>query len=55
MRTRKVIYADYGMVLTDGKHYGKQIFLSEDSSPYDYWEITEEEYESILRKNEETI
>ena len=53
MKIRKIIYADEGKVLTDGEIYGKYIFLSEGSSEYDFYEIPEEEYEEIIRKQEE--
>ena len=29
MKTRTIIYADEGKILTDGEIYGKQIFLAE--------------------------
>lgn len=48
MKTRKVIYADDGYVLTDGEIYGKQIFLADNVSERYFYEITEEEYENIL-------
>jgi hypothetical protein len=48
MKTRKVIYADDGYVLTDGEIYGRQIFLADDVSDRYFYEITEEEYENIL-------
>ena len=50
MKTRKVIYAEEGMVLTNGKTFGTLIFLGEGDSEYLYYEITEEEYEEILKK-----
>lgn len=57
MKTRKVIYADEGMVLTNGKIYGKQIFLGEGDSECLYYEITEEQYqqhlEEEMRKSED--
>lgn len=52
MKTRKIIYADEGKILTDGKHYGKQIFLAEGVSEYTYHEISEEEYKAILAREE---
>ena len=48
MKTRKVIYADEGKILTNGEIYGKQIFLAEGVSETDFHEITEEEYDNIL-------
>ena len=49
MRSRIVLYADEGMIITDGKDtYGKEIFLAEGISAEDFYEITEEDYEKIL-------
>lgn len=48
MKTRTVIYADEGKVLTDGEIYGVQIFLAEGQSADNFCEITQEEYEAIL-------
>lgn len=47
MKTRTVLYAEEGMILTDGEIYGKQIFLADGSDPATYREITDEEYEAI--------
>ena len=52
MKTRTVIYADEGKVLTDGEIYGTQIFLAEGQSAKDFHEITQEEYENILAYEE---
>lgn len=52
MKTREVLYADEGMVLTDGAHYGKVIFVGEGKSAEDYHEITEAEYEAIMSAEE---
>lgn len=43
MKERIVLYAEEGMVLTDGEHYGKQIFLGEGVSADRYREIPESE------------
>ena len=49
MKIRTVLYADEGMVLTDGKIYGKQVFLAEGMDEARFCEITEEEYIQILK------
>ena len=53
MKTRIIIYADEGKVLTNGEIYGKQIFLSESTSAEDFYEITDEEYADILEQQPE--
>lgn len=47
MKERIVLYADPGMVLTDGETYGKQIFLGDGKSAEDFREITDEEMAAI--------
>lgn len=49
MRTRKIIYADEGKVLTNGTVYGRQIILAHGDNGDAYYEITETEYEEILQ------
>ena len=44
MRTRKVLYADKGKVLTNGEIYGTRIYLAEGQSADDFHEISTEEY-----------
>ena len=55
MKQRVVIYADEGKVLTNGETYGTQIFLAEGEDVNKYYEITTEEYEELLEKEEENI
>lgn len=52
MKSRTVLYAEEGKVLTNGEIYGKQIFLADGVSEYDFYEISEEEYQNILREQE---
>lgn len=52
MNKRVILYADNGKVLTNGTDFGKIIYLAESVSEYTYYEITEEEYEKILEKQE---
>ena len=53
MEKRITLYADDGKVLTNGKNYGKQIHLAIGEKEELYYEITEKEYEEILKEQEE--
>lgn len=48
MADRKTLYADEGMVLTDGTSYGKIIYLAEGVDESVYYSITEAEYEAMV-------
>ena len=52
MKTRTVIYAEDGKILTNGEIYGKQIFLAEGVSENDFHEITDEEYQNIMNEKQ---
>ena len=54
MKTRKVIYADEGKVLTNGTIYGTKIYLAEGQNGEDFYEISEEEYAEIMKAQEES-
>lgn len=54
MKTRKVIYAEDGHVLTNGEIYGRQIFLADGVSEDEFHEITDAEYQKILEEQERT-
>ena len=43
-----VIYADEGMVLTNGELFGKTVILAACADASAYYEITEEEYSAIM-------
>ena len=51
--TRVKLIASEGMILTDGESYGTEIFLAVDGDEKKWHEITEAEYQEILRKQEE--
>ena len=48
MKTKKIIYADEGKILTNGEIYGKQIFLGEGVSEDSFYEISEAEYNALM-------
>lgn len=45
--TRIKLTAAKGKILTNGKTYGREVFLSETDNPENWYEITEEEYKTI--------
>lgn len=53
MKKRLIIYADDGMVLTDGEIYGKEIYLADTAKAEDFQEITQAEYDKILERDNE--
>ena len=53
MTTRLILFAEEGMVLTNGIIYGKEIYLAEGETAENYYEITDKEYEEILKQKEE--
>lgn len=56
MKKMEIIIADEGMYLTNGKTHGSWHKLAEGESADNFREITKEEYEEILRieENEQT-
>ena len=53
--TTTKLTASEGMVLTDGEHYGKEVFLAVDADASVWTEITLEEYEEIKHKELEAM
>lgn len=50
--TRVKLTASEGMVLTDGEHFGKEVFLAEDADSSKWHEITQEEYDKTMEQIE---
>lgn len=53
--TTTVLTASEGNVLTDGDVYGRVIYLGKNRSSDEFTEITEEEYQEIMKKQEEEM
>lgn len=51
----KKLTASSGMVLTNGKAYGTEIYLGKTDSPDNWWEISEAEYEKIIEEEERRL
>jgi hypothetical protein len=52
MKQRITLYADEGMILTDGKSFGRLVHLAVGADASKWHEIAVEEYESILAEQE---
>lgn len=52
MENRKLI-ANEGKILTNGKVYGRIIYLGKNATAENFYEITEEEYEAIQEREVE--
>lgn len=50
MKQTITLYADEGMILTDGKDFGTIIYLAEGEDKDKYREITEEEYQAMTKE-----
>lgn len=48
MKTRTVLHADEGMILTDGTHYGRIVYLAPDDDGSAWHEIPKTEYEENI-------
>lgn len=53
MKTRTIIIAEEGKVITNGTDYGTTIVLAEGADVSAYHEISTEEYEAILAEESE--
>lgn len=50
MKTRTILYADEGKILTDGEIYGSQVFLEENRNASDFYEISQEMYDILMEE-----
>lgn len=55
MNERKVLKATDGMILTNGVNFGREVYLAEGVDENSWYEITEEEYEKIIKEQEEIV
>ena len=55
MKARTTLYAEDGMMLTDGENFGRIVHLAVGADPKAWYEITEEEYEQIIAAISEEI
>ena len=53
--TQTVLTASEGHILTNGTSYGYIVALGVHDSPDNWYEITEEEYQEILKTQEDII
>lgn len=55
MEILRKITASYGMVLTNGETFGKEIYLGVNDSEANWREITDAEYKKIVAEQEAEI
>ena len=55
MKARTTLYAEEGMMLTDGENFGRIVHLAVGADPKAWYEITNEEYERILAEQEREV
>jgi hypothetical protein len=49
MKTKITLIADEGKILTDGKMFGRIVYLGAGADPADYYEIDEAAYEEKMK------
>ena len=52
MAERVILTADDGMVYTNGTDYGTIIYLAEGIDPSGYYQITEEQYKTMMESEQ---
>ena len=51
----KKLIASEGMILTNGTAYGREAYLGCNDSTFNWWEITEEEYNKIQEEKQKAL
>ena len=55
LQTIVTLTASEGHILTDGENYGRIVYLAQGDDGEKWYEITEEEYQKILKETEVSI
>ena len=55
IKQRIPLVASEGKILTNGTDFSLELYLAEGMDPNDWYEIPEEEYEEILKQQEEEL
>ena len=53
-RENNILYADLGKKLTNGIDFGETVYLSETDSVFNWYEITNQEYDKIIERIKNT-
>ena len=55
IENQTVLKAEEGKLLTNGDTFGTVVYLAENDSPNNWYEITVEEYENILAEEQKML
>lgn len=55
MKSRIMLMADEGKIITNGETYGRIIYLAEEQTDEGFYEIPEAEYEKIKKAEEKNV
>ena len=52
MKARTTLYAEEGMILTNGEHFGRIVHLAVGANASEWYEISVDEYNAIMEERE---